>query len=64
MVQYIVGVTGRVEPESLEFLLLSHPSLVTPTRETLLASRFSPAKIRGQPVRQLVQQAFVFRLDQ
>jgi hypothetical protein len=32
-------------------------------REALLHSRYRPAEAGGQPVRQLVEQPFIFKLD-
>jgi hypothetical protein len=59
--RYVVGADGRAEPGTLTILLASSPALAEEARWVLLGSRFHPATIRGQPVRQLVQQVIVWR---
>lgn len=55
-VQYVVDATGRVEPASISVLLASSPRLDTEARELLLASRFTPARLGGDAVRQVRRQ--------
>jgi hypothetical protein len=61
LTQYVVDIDGRVDPATVVILLASSPILVDLARETLLGSRFTPAFRGGRPVRQLVQQAMLWR---
>jgi protein TonB len=61
-VQYVVGVDGRAEPESFKVLRSTNKAFEDPAREAILAGTFKPAKIRGQAVRQLVQQRISFTI--
>lgn len=63
VVQFVVGENGRVESGSIKVLESTNSSFAAAVREVLPRHRFSPAKIGGRSVRQLVQQRFVFRLD-
>jgi len=63
VVQFVVGANGRVEPGSIKVLESTNPSFAAAVREVLPRHRFSPAKIGGRAVRQIVQQPFVFKLD-
>jgi hypothetical protein len=60
LVEFVVGVDGRAEPESFVAYLVSEPRLVAPAREMILASRFAPAQSGGQPVRQRVRQGIAW----
>jgi TonB family protein len=59
--QYIVDTTGHVEAPSLKIMKATHPAFAEPARETILKSIFKPARFKGRPVRQLVQQAIAFK---
>jgi TonB family protein len=59
--QFIVDTTGHVEVPSFKLLKTSHPAFGEPAREAILKSVFKPAKFKGRPVRQLVQQAVAFK---
>lgn len=61
-VQYVVGTDGRAEPESFRVLRSTNKAFEAPAREAILASTFKPARIKGQPVRQLVQQRVSFTI--
>lgn len=63
VVQFVVGANGRVEPGSIKVLESTNPAFAAAVRQVLPRHRFSPAKIGGQSVRQIVQQPFVFRLN-
>jgi TonB family protein len=63
IVQYIVDARGRVEPGSIKVLSEAHRLFAEAVRAALLNARYRPAEVAGQPVRQLVQQPFVFRLE-
>jgi len=58
--QYIVDTTGHAEPNSFKVLTKTHEAFVAPAEEAILKGLFKPAKFRGRPVRQLVQQAVSF----
>jgi len=62
-VMFIVDSTGKVEPESFKVIESSHALFEPAVKAAVLAQRFRPAKWRGQQVRQLVQQRFVFTLS-
>jgi peptide-methionine (S)-S-oxide reductase len=59
--QFVVGVDGRVEEESLAVLMASTPDLVTRAAGLIRAWRFEPAQRGGVAVRQLVQQVITWR---
>lgn len=62
--QYVVDTTGHAEPGSFKVLKTTHPAFVEPAREAISKGVFKPAKFKGQPVRQLVQQAIAFKVGQ
>ena len=59
--QFIVDTTGHVESASFKVLKTTHPAFSEPAREAILKSVFKPARFKGRPVRQLVQQAVAFK---
>jgi hypothetical protein len=61
--QFVVDVTGHVEPGSLKVISASHQAFVEPTKQMLLKSLFKPGKVRGEAVRVLVQQTINFALS-
>jgi len=63
LVQFIVGTDGRVDLESFRVLKSSLPEFEEAVRSALPALRFVPAEVKGQPVKQLVQQPFIFQLS-
>lgn len=63
VVQFVVGTNGRVEAGSIKVLESTNSAFAAAVREVLPRHRFSPAKIGGRAVRQIVQQPFVFRLN-
>lgn len=63
-VQYVVGIEGKAEPESFRVLRSTNKAFEEPARDAIMAGTFKPAKIRGQPVRQLVQQRISFNIGQ
>ncbi|HUF35317.1 MAG TPA: energy transducer TonB [Gemmatimonadales bacterium] len=62
--QYVVDTTGHAEPGSFKVLKTTHAAFVEPAKEAISKGVFKPARYRGQPVRQLVQQAIAFRVGQ
>jgi TonB family protein len=61
---YVVDPVGRVEPGSLHAVVSTHHAFEAAARESVLASRYRPARFRGRLVRQLVRQTFTFRLGE
>jgi periplasmic protein TonB len=62
--QYIVDTTGHAEPASFKVMKTTHPAFVEPAQEAIRKGVFKPAKFKGQPVRQLVQQRISFKVGQ
>ncbi len=62
--QYIVDTTGHAEPSSFKVMKTTHPAFVEPAQEAIRKGVFKPAKFKGQPVRQLVQQRISFKVGQ
>jgi protein TonB len=62
--QYIVDTTGHAEPNSFKVIKTTHPAFVEPAQEAIRKGVFKPAKFKGQPVRQLVQQRISFKVGQ
>ncbi len=56
--------TGQAEPTSVKVLKTTHPAFVEPAKDAIIKGVFKPAKFKGQPVRQLVQQRIVFKVGQ
>jgi TonB family protein len=61
--EYVVDTAGRAEPGSVRALAAAHPEFEAAARAAVLASRFRPARLHGQAVRQLVRQTFRFRSE-
>ncbi|MEZ4457655.1 MAG: energy transducer TonB [Gemmatimonadales bacterium] len=61
-VQYVVGTDGKAEASSFRVLRSTNKAFEEPAREAIMGSTFKPAKIKGQPVRQLVQQRVSFTI--
>ena len=62
VVQFVVDTVGVVEPGSVSFAESSHPAFESSAAAAIERSRFAPARIRGQPVRQLVRQSIRFEI--
>lgn len=59
--RFIVDAKGRVENDVI-ILSSTSPDFTSAVRSFLRRARFRPARVGGQPVRQLVEQRFVFEL--
>lgn len=59
---FVVDTAGHVEPESFQALNTPNALFVASVRLSLQSARFKPAEVAGHPVRQRVNQAFVFTL--
>ena len=62
--QYVVDTTGHAEPNSFKVMKTTHPAFVDPAEEAIRKGVFKPAKFKGVPVRQLVQQRISFKNGQ
>jgi periplasmic protein TonB len=62
--QYVVDTTGHAEPNSFKVMKSTHPAFAEPAKEAIMKGVFKPAKFKGQPVRQLVQQRISFKVGQ
>ncbi|MBL0177806.1 MAG: energy transducer TonB [Gemmatimonadetes bacterium] len=58
--QFIVGTDGRVERSSIKVMSSTNKAFEDPAVTAISRARFKPAKMRGQAVRQLVQQSIAF----
>ena len=58
--QFIVDTKGMPEVESFKVIRSSHEAFTAAVRTALPCMRFTPARIRGGAVRQLVQRPFRF----
>lgn len=61
--QFVVDTLGRVEPGSFKVLKTTNELFSAAVRSHLPRMRFYPAEVGGRKVRQLVQQAFVFNIQ-
>lgn len=60
--EFVVGKNGRVEMNTIRVLQTPHDLFVDAVKNALARSRFTPAMVGGQAVRQLVRQEFIFTL--
>lgn len=61
--QFVVDQSGRTQTSTARILSATNDLFAESVRRALPKMRFIPAKVAGRPVAQMVQQAFVFRLD-
>jgi len=64
LTNYVIDPQGRAEPPSLDIIYSDHKLLSEQVRKDLSHFRFKPAACHGVPIRQLVSQAFVFKLGE
>ena len=62
IVRYVVGSDGRADSSSLAVLTTTHRGFADAVRAALPYMRFTPARVDGRPVRQLVEQPFRFQI--
>ena len=60
--QFVVNQNGRADPNTFRVVSSTHRLFSDAVSRALPQMRFKPATIRGNPVSQLVQQLFVFKL--
>lgn len=63
LAQFIVDTSGRAEVASYKVLKASDPQFAAAVREALPDMRFTPARVKGRAVRQLVQAPFSFDIS-
>ena len=61
--QFVVNEKGRADRKTFRVVSSTHTLFTDAVSRALPQMRFKPAKIGGNPVSQLVQQLFVFKLD-
>lgn len=61
--EFVVDKKGRADAASLRVIASTNEQFSSAVRDALPRMRFTPARLRGEPVAQLVQQLFVFRLS-
>ncbi|MEP6688604.1 MAG: energy transducer TonB [Gemmatimonadales bacterium] len=59
---YVVDATGRVDTTTIRIMSSDDPRFTASVQTALGEMRFRPAKRRGKPVRQLVEQRFRFQI--
>jgi TonB family protein len=59
---FIVDAQGMVEPSTFKVMKSSGPAFTEAVRVALPAMRFTPARVHGTAVKQLVEQPFTFSL--
>jgi len=63
VLEFIIGTDGQAEPASIKVIQSTHKEFERSAIETILRSRFSPAKLAGEKVRQLARQKLSFRIN-
>lgn len=63
VLRFIVSATGQLEPGSIQVVSSTNKAFEEPAMETIRRSTFRAARMRGQGVRQLVQQTVAFTLS-
>jgi TonB family protein len=58
----VIDGEGRVEPGSVLITSATHAGFEESAREAILKTIFSPARVRGRPVRQWAEQAVAYRI--
>lgn len=64
LAQFVVNANGRVDTGTFKVLESSNPTFTQAVKSALSKMRFRPAQIGSTSVAQVVQQAFVFKLNQ
>ncbi len=61
--RFVVGINGRVEANTIQVVSSSNKAFEANAVDGIKKARFKPARMRGQPVRQLVEQNIRFALQ-
>jgi TonB family protein len=62
VVRFVVDSTGRVPDDKINFPNSMHRLFADAVRNALRRSRYTPARVGGQPVTELVVQEFRFQI--
>ena len=60
--RYVIGADGKVERSSVTVMSSTNKAFEEPAIETIMACTYKPAKLRGSPVRQVVDQTVKFTI--
>jgi len=60
IIQFIVGVDGKVEPESVKIIESPHEGLNDAVTQMFLGAVYKPAQFEGKPVRMRIRQSMTF----
>lgn len=61
--RFVVDSTGRVDMSTVRILETTHIEFATAVRTAMPGMKFTPARLGNQPVRQLAEQIFAFRIQ-
>ncbi len=62
ILEFVIDTTGRVEETSINILSSSNRAFEGPARDVIRRSVYRPGRVRGVPVRVLVQQSISFNI--
>ena len=62
-IEYVVGINGRMDPQSVRVVASSHPGFLRAALDALRGARFRPARKGGRTVPVLVQQTIRFQYN-
>ena len=60
LIEFVVDTAGRMEPGSMRIVRTSHPAFSNAVVATVGSARFAPGLMERRPVRQVVNQRFIF----
>jgi len=63
LAQFVVDARGMVEPSTLHVLKSTDPAFTKAVAAALPTMRFTPARVHGRPVKQVVELPFTFSLE-
>jgi protein TonB len=63
IVQALIDTTGRAEPGSVRIIQSSHPGFEESAKSYMRQALFRPARLRGRPVRVVMDLPLEFRLN-
>jgi beta-lactamase regulating signal transducer with metallopeptidase domain len=61
--QFVLDADGRPDADTFKVLSATNDLFAASVRSALPGMRFKPAELNGRKVRQLIQQAFMFKID-
>jgi TonB family protein len=62
LARFVVALDGTVDPSTLQIVRSTDEAFTAAVRESMHTLRFSPARVGGRAVRQLIEQPFTFAL--